>query len=947
MEQDCIAGLYQSLGKSAGAEFSSEDVSLLCSKVFHVPFDTDEAHAAMRKIAGDERSWSCVGESVLDVLLEMERERDKKEKLYWDLQLLNGNLKPLHAMDESVFIVHQSSEPNPLKTAHDQSDSGPVQLHTSDTGGLQRLMENKELDGSLRAAKRLKKPARQCWARLASEGVQCMLLPSPWQARNPEVRGQAWGCVTLSDVLLLVEVKYDVVTHLLFTEMLQEHYTPSIWETMLPWQQQEEEQELEDRAKEALELSDMLCLAELPGAFRIYRAGLGVSPTGRPESREQSWTAVTLLFELDTFRQEERDALTVLGERLDRESLTLLCLYIRLATLRAQRQKMSYGALLAARQSWETWPNVKSPCGADQAALWLCGEEGEQKTDSISVSPQQAVLQLLVLTQEQERKHLIKLVHGVSLEDVQKPGCGVPPKEDSHKQAALKNGCVKRLRQIHADLRTHNETETPLKLTNPQPQHQANMWSQQQLEDCSLLLLTHLMEFQEVQASAVLPALMDKSAQRVQALREEFESQLQAQRYTNSLQLLISDACPSPNFTENSSNEQIATQSSVSGAVDAPGSSDRPAEALTVDSVSGDSQELDGVQADRQDVCTGCGATIEDLPYLEIVCVSDATSHSHQSPAAAGEAQVEEEGSAAKIPQSFEKQDSLITLAWSKPPEDDADSEEQSQGGEGCMQTEVQPTEDTFGDREDLRPTLMWSDSTGHSDPQAADQQCSTLTLEGRAVDEETEKGEATHALVVETEQLHLSADRPEINWHDGDLCDETEGEGDEVEAEMCSSSIESLTQAEDQKYAADCSPAEREAILMERERAREPVSAMERERTMRNLVDMQRKVEQRQQRDRKRQLLRVQERLSIIQNKKAEEDLLGLKHTDRLRHLTQDLPQEDKNQQKTVVKERLEQLRRERSYVMQSKRDRNTAGFKELLGPVALNSRETDEGAD
>lgn len=35
-----------------------------------------------------------------------------------------------------------------------------------------------------------------------------------------------------------------------------------------------------------------------------------------------------------------------------------------------------------------------------------------------------------------------------------------------------------------------------------------------------------------------------------------------------------------------------------------------------------------------------------------------------------------------------------------------------------------------------------------------------------------------------------------------------------------------------------------------------------------------------------------VQERLSIIQNRKAEEDLLGLKHTDRLRHLTHDLPQ-------------------------------------------------------
>lgn len=63
------------------------------------------------------------------------------------------------------------------------------------------------------------------------------------------------------------------------------------------------------------------------------------------------------------------------------------------------------------------------------------------------------------------------------------------------------------------------------------------------------------------------------------------------------------------------------------------------------------------------------------------------------------------------------------------------------------------------------------------------------------------------------------------------------------------------------------------------------------------------------------------------------------------MRHLTQNLPQvgvvhglmwpsifsspnrcgfqEDKSQQKTVVRERLEQLRRERSSILQSKRDR------------------------
>lgn len=40
---------------------------------------------------------------------------------------------------------------------------------------------------------------------------------------------------------------------------------------MLPWQQHQEEEGLEALAEEALESGDMLRLAELPGAFRIYR----------------------------------------------------------------------------------------------------------------------------------------------------------------------------------------------------------------------------------------------------------------------------------------------------------------------------------------------------------------------------------------------------------------------------------------------------------------------------------------------------------------------------------------------------------------------------------------------------------------------------------------------------------------------------------------------------
>lgn len=88
---------------------------------------------------------------------------------------------------------------------------------------------------------------------------------------------------------------------------------------------------------------------------------------------------------------------------------------------------------------------------------------------------------------------------------------------DSHLHAALGKDCMKKLRQIHAGLQMPNETQMPLKQTHLQPQPHISSNSaicyQGQLEDCSLLLLTHLMELQEVQASALLTALMDKVSQ--------------------------------------------------------------------------------------------------------------------------------------------------------------------------------------------------------------------------------------------------------------------------------------------------------------------------------------------------------------------------------------------------------------------------------------------------
>ncbi len=140
----------------------------------------------------------------------------------------------------------------------------------------------------------------------------------------------------------------------------------------------------------------------------------------------------------------------------------------------------------------------------------------------------------------------------------------------------------------------------------------------------------------------------------------------------------------------------------------------------------------------------GCGAAMEDLPYLEILCVSDATSNAHQSLAAEGGAHEAEEGSAARSPQSYEKQGSLIALAWSKPPEEACEAEAagtgQSQDVGSSLKTRVQPSDirstaehtqcaETSGDRdrEDLEPTLFKCGSTGHPGAQSADQQCSQV----------------------------------------------------------------------------------------------------------------------------------------------------------------------------------------------------------------------------
>ncbi|XP_028306368.1 uncharacterized protein LOC114465503 [Gouania willdenowi] len=875
MEQEVVAGLSQALGKSSGAEFSPEDVSVLYRKVFHISSSSGEARAAIKKITGCDR-WSCVGEKVLDVLVEMEREREKKEMLFWDLQLLNARSLRHHVMN----YLHKNAKITP------SFGSASSQLFSGEINSFQFCEKRTN-------TRKIKKAAKLRWARLASEGVRSLLSRC---CQTSYVTNPTWGWVSVSDLLLLLEVKYDVVTNFLYTEMLQEHHTKEVWDTLLPWQQDQEMEMLEELVEEALLALDMLKMAELPGAFRIYRF---------PGLENPSWSAVSFLIDLHEFRQRERHTLTALSQKLHKDSLKLLGLNIWLATLRAQRERNSFRAFMSAQQSWETWPNVNNPCKAERVALLLYSSKAEEKRDLSETLQQSTVLELLVLTQQQEMNQLVELVLNVS------QGASQDADDESDEQRTLRSGCLRTLEQNHA------QQQQEFLQTNPP----AGSEPQQQVKRCARHLISNLMDRHEVQASDLLQALADTDGRCVRSLRDRYVSEIQAQNFTNLQQLLLSDTNSSKNSDEQTGAHLSHKRQDTDESQSIRGETTEAQRAKC---------KLDEV-TQRKDICSGCGAVMEDLPYLET-----------------GFESREGEDDPTKI-SNYDKQESLIALAWSKPPAEDFVNDE-----------EVQMATDKRADVQSQAKTQIQPTQTGPGT--SRDQVDVSLVPRQQLIKEDQQhQWEASPERDFQTESLrrihpHLLAEIPESDPNVDSLC---RGKAVNVVREVCMEEVlpsEAESELWDLKeprvtQTVDRSVWEtetlRESSLTQRERVRESVSAVERETTMRSLVDMQRRFEQKQQRDRDRQLLRVQERLSIIQNKKAEKDLLGLKHTDRLKHLTHDLPMEDRNQQKSIVRERLEKLRRERSTIMQSKRDRNTTGFKELLSPAVLQSSETEDGAD
>ncbi|KAI7802403.1 hypothetical protein IRJ41_009155 [Triplophysa rosa] len=878
--EDCVHLVCELLGIQEDDEVGMEMICSLYTNIFLISTNLEDTKRAVSQVRG-ENGGSCLARSVLHVLLVMERQRETREELYWDLQMLKAG-----RID--CTLKHNT-----------QSPTISYRPKLKDTEQFNILcLQNK---------------AKRLYVRLVLDGVWT-LLPSSSHSKVNMKQGSM--CLNSEDVLQLLRYKYDIIKERLYREMLQDEYGMVWWDSMSPWQQIECVCELGASVEQAYRRRDWLKMCGLPGALRCYRSCSSVDLRGCLKTRdqawssqpkEQAWTAIIYLSELESSHQEEKESLTALIHRVEQESLRVIYLSMCVAVRRAERENQSRTALLVARQHWHRWPFMRGSVSQELAGIWLqehvdptAGQQQSRKTGSCI---QQAVLQLLVLCQEQERNRLVEILHSVSKNDLQGP-------RSNNVADADDQSCVSRLHQIKVSQQEAQGSNTaPLA---PGCSGIDVSWG-----ECAVHLLTQLTQAHEDETWDVLHSLQDLELGGLLSLLHKYETKLHIPAFNNLREVLQSCAPIQSTIQPNMERER--------------------AEYLQA-------RSLDS----EQGLCTGCGMALdpEDTPYLEILCVRDP-----RDEAGVMEMRDEERARREKVIESrenneeisVEKQNSLIALAWST----SAHGHEQTQEVTSAVQ-EVKP--DTRIKHERSANTVQNGVNIPNTTPHEVNlfthlENKSPVSLQPRAEETQTE-------IQTQTTQDHPGFIADENQKEDvGDqqhtiqpLTDHqpiTTQSTDTTDTSMPPAS----TQSTDQEQSHTWDAREMETSQQQEQRREEETDErggeeqqLQRETTMRCLVNIQRRAERRWKRDRDRQLLRVQERLAIVQSRKADEDLLGLTH------LTDTLRQEDEQQQKTLVREKLEQMRRERSCILQTRRERNTTGFKELIAPTAQRMAETEE---
>ncbi|KAF4091885.1 hypothetical protein AMELA_G00042100 [Ameiurus melas] len=468
--EDCVRLVCETLGVHTGDEVSVEEIAVLYQKVFHTDAELRDAQRAVTQVSSQNGGLPCSGGWILHVLLEMEKEREKREKLHWELQMLKSGQR-----DVSDRANTQPLSGNFICKHKKKRDTKPCGLL-----------------GLLRRARRL-------YVRLDVDGVWS-ILPS---LSLSHVTSRRLGLInpTKSDVLLLLQYKYDIIKERLYREMLQEEHVG--FDGVLS------DSELltvtvDDRS------DDEVVLHSGPDEARVREQVWTTLP------REQSWTSAIFLSELRSHCEEERHTLTQLLNRVERRVLIEIYLSVCVSVRRAERETHSHTALLTSRQHWDHWPYTRRPGVEDLVKFWL------QKKQDLATQPRNECRTSCCVRQEQERRTLVEILHSVSLKELQEQRYTLTPdyKAAGTTGSALRRGCVSILRQIKSSLHCSST-------------HSSVSWA-----DCAVHLLTQLTHTHDEEVQSVIHTLPVMDAAALLVLLHKYELELRSPKLHNLHNLL-------------------------------------------------------------------------------------------------------------------------------------------------------------------------------------------------------------------------------------------------------------------------------------------------------------------------------------------------------------------------------------------------------------------------
>ncbi|KAM6436463.1 uncharacterized protein PHA67_023681 [Liasis olivaceus] len=227
-----------------------------------------------------------------------------------------------------------------------------------------------------------------------------------------------------SEVLAVLERKYQALQRKLCEEMLRGHFGQQLWTSLAQHTKEEKLLEMMALVELALPEGSLLPISSLPGAG--HRISSGVPPAcadfdmGHCRRSAPEQTAGRALLQLRQRRQAEAAALLAQSHLLEgrnpETSRQLLRLHAQAELV--QKEATLQGALLAVElltgeRFWDSQPSAPEACHRELAELRLAAGQraglARQQAKMVSRrSMKQVVLDQLLLLQERDRSSLIK-----------------------------------------------------------------------------------------------------------------------------------------------------------------------------------------------------------------------------------------------------------------------------------------------------------------------------------------------------------------------------------------------------------------------------------------------------------------------------------------------------------------------------------------------------------